>query len=179
MKLLWKCRLKKSHMEGVTLLLLLISPKLIPTPPFYVLFKTTLKKLQKETSIETQILMPVPLLLVIFLRPDGWWNNVLGLGLKVKNTNKKNFKCFGPWPFLLLMASCFACWADPSRLASMVILLWIWVVSCPQSWREFDHEFSTPTYNKVNLLSNKTVQEEKGKLDLEFLSVGSSEMEIL
>jgi len=53
-------------MEGVTLLLLLISPKLLSTPPFYVLFKITLKKLQIETSIEAHLLMLVPLLLVIF-----------------------------------------------------------------------------------------------------------------
>jgi len=58
-------------MEGVTLLFLLISPKLLSTPSLYVIFKTTLKKLQKETSIEAHILMLVPLLLVIFLRHDG------------------------------------------------------------------------------------------------------------
>ena len=76
----WKVWL---HMEGVTLLFLLISPKLLSTPSLYVIFKTTLKKLQKETSIEAHILMLVPLLLVIFLRHDGWWNHVLGLGLSL------------------------------------------------------------------------------------------------
>jgi len=61
----------------------------------------------------------------------------------------------------------------------MVISLWILVVSCPPSWREFDHKFSTPAYNKVSLLSNKIVEEKKGKLDIEFVSVGSSEKEVL
>ena len=72
MKLIWNCRLIQVtwnvwlHMESVTLLLLLICPKLLSTPPFYVLFKSTLKKLQKEASIEAHLLMLVPLLLVIF-----------------------------------------------------------------------------------------------------------------
>jgi len=30
---------------------------------------------------------------------------LLGLGLHIKNTNKKNFKYFGHWPFLLLIVS--------------------------------------------------------------------------
>jgi len=49
----------------------------------------------------------------------------------------------------------------------------------PPSWRDFDHEFSTPAYNKVSLLSNKILEEQKGKLDLTFLSVGSLEKEVL
>jgi len=70
-------------MKSVTLLLLLISSKLLSTPPFYVLFKSTLKKLQKETSIEAPLLMFVPLLLVIFLdmmddEIMGWsWASIL------------------------------------------------------------------------------------------------------
>jgi len=58
-------------MEGVTLFLLLISPKLLSTPPFYVLFKSTLKNLQKETLIDARLLMLVPLLFSNFLRHDG------------------------------------------------------------------------------------------------------------
>jgi len=42
--------------------------------------------------------------------------------------------------------------------------------SCPASWRKFDLEFRTPAYNKGSLLSSKTVEEEKGKLDLDSLS---------
>jgi len=53
-------------MEGVTLFLLLIIPKLLFTPPFYVLFNFTLRKLQKDTPIDAHLLMLVPLLLIIF-----------------------------------------------------------------------------------------------------------------
>ena len=56
----WKFRPKTSHMEGATLLLLLISLKLLFTPPFYVRFKSTQKKLQKETSFDAHLLMLVP-----------------------------------------------------------------------------------------------------------------------
>ena len=34
---------------------------------------------------------------------------LIGLGPYFEKTNKKNFKCFGPCPFLLLMKSLFAC----------------------------------------------------------------------
>ena len=74
------------------------------------------------------------------LRHEGCWAHglgfgphlglgFLGLGLHVKNTNRKNFKCFGPRPFLLLMASLFPCWDDPSTLASLVIFMCFWVTS--------------------------------------------------
>ena len=58
----------------------------------------------------------------------------LGLGLHVKNTNRKNFKCFGPWPFLLLMASLFACWDDPSSIASLVISICFLITSRQSSF---------------------------------------------
>jgi len=78
------------------------------------------------------------------LRHEGCWAHGLGLGpylglgflawaSYVKNTNRKNFKCFGPWPLLLLLASLFACWDDPSSIASFVIFMYFLVTS---KWNE-------------------------------------------
>jgi len=57
--------------------------------------------------------------------------------------------------------------------------MYFWVTSCPPSWRKFDQEFSTPALDKVSLQLDKRMQEEIGKLDLAFVSVGSSEKEVL
>ena len=80
------------------------------------------------------------------LSHEGFWASLslrfLGLGFNIKNTNRKNFKCCGPWPFLLLMASLNACWDDPSSIASLVILMYFWFSSQ-----------TSPGYNKYANLS--------------------------
>ena len=48
-----------------------------------------------------------------------------------KKTNRKNFKCFDPCPFLLVMKSFFGCWDDPSSTTSLVIFMYFWFSS---SW---------------------------------------------
>ena len=89
----------------------------------------------------------------------------LGLGVHIKNTNKKNFKCCGPWSFLLLMASLFACWDDPSSIASLVIFMYFWFTS-PRPFRiearkGFSGEpyYSQPwwTYTRGRLTKNHTL----------------------
>ena len=72
---------------------------------------------------------PLALLLVILWAHVLGLGHHLGLGLHVKNTNRKNFKFFGPWPFLLLMASLFSCWDDPSSIASLIIFMCFWITS--------------------------------------------------
>jgi len=60
-------------------------------PSFFFYFKTILNILQKDIN---------------------WvWAS------SFEKTNKKNFKCFGLCPFLILMKSLFACWDDPSSLS--------------------------------------------------------------
>ena len=54
-----------------------------------------------------------------------------------EKTNKKNFKCFGLCPFLLLMKSLFVCGDDPSCIASLVIFIYFWFTSSlQQGWEQ-------------------------------------------
>ena len=67
-----------------------------------------------------------------------------------KNTNKKNFKCCGPWPFLLLMASLFACWDDPSSIASLVIFMYFLFTSIVSLDDWIQHEYLKICFLKKN-----------------------------
>ena len=130
-------------------------------------------------------LMLVPLLLLSFLgmmdvHVLAWaslWALALGLGLHIKNTNRKNFMCCGPWPFLLLMPSLNACWDDPSSITSLVIFMYFLFSSCSPGAKEFVHEISRLANNIVSLFM--LVGEWRGEANLFLVNLGRWYMWIL
>ena len=67
------------------------------------------------------------------LAPSNPLSSWLGLGPHFEKTNRNNFKCSRPCPFLLVMTSLFACWDDPSSIASLVIFMYFWITSLEEA----------------------------------------------
>ena len=103
----FKCKLvPPSHEVSVTPFLFSAPPKMRLHPPNY---SHSLFNIHTSYNY-TKVIQMMLFYLMLGLAPHGLDLGFLGLGLwawasSFAKTNKKNFKCFGPCPFLLLITS--------------------------------------------------------------------------
>ena len=114
----------------------------------------------KSLPYSRKVTFPTTFLLMFFLetilknikKDINWaWTS------SFEKTNKKNFKCFGLCPFLLLMRSLFVCWDDPSSIASLVIFKYFLFISkahggkSQSEWRKEHGGKSQSEWRKVHV----------------------------
>ena len=122
MKLIWNC-----HKKQVTWKVWLIFVHLHLLYIYLHLSFMFYYKYQKEITNRDIQWCSSPKALALLLIDWAWvswaWAS-WAWASSFEKTNKKNFRCFGPCPFLLLMRSLFTCWDDHSSVASLFIFMY-------------------------------------------------------